>query len=112
MAAGVTEITDASFEAEVLAADRPILLDFWADWCQPCKAIAPVLEQVATEHSDQLRVAKMDIQANPATPQRFQVMAIPTLILFKGGRPVMQLTGANDARDAATLMGKLGPHLA
>jgi thioredoxin 1 len=96
----------------VKAADRPLLVDFWADWCQPCKAIAPVIEKVATEHADKLRVAKVDIQTNPATPQRFGIMSIPTLILFKRGRPVMQLTGANDARDAATLLTKLGPHLA
>lgn len=108
----VTTVTDGNFEQEVLAADRPVLLDFWADWCQPCKAIAPVMEQLATEQAGTLKVAKLDIQSNQAVAQRFGVMSIPTLILFKAGRPVMQLVGANDARDTASLMAKLGPHLA
>lgn len=112
MAASVAELTDSTFDAQVAAADRPLLVDFWAEWCQPCKAIAPVIEQVAAEHADRLRVAKVDIQTNPATPQRFGIMSIPTLILFKRGRPVLQLVGQNDARNADALLAKLGPHLA
>ena len=112
MATAVAEVTDGSFEADVLAADRPVLVDFYADWCQPCKRIAPVVEQVAAENADRLRVGKLDIQANMATAQRFGVMSVPTLILFKAGRPVLQLTGANDARDPQTLLGKLAQHLA
>jgi len=111
MAGHVAELTDATFEAEVAAADRPLLVDFWAEWCQPCKAIAPVIERMASEHADKLRVASVDIQTNPATPQRFGIMSIPTLILFKRGRPVMQLVGQNDARNVETLLGKLEPHL-
>lgn len=111
MARNVAELTDSTFEAEVAAADRPLLVDFWAEWCQPCKAIAPVIERVAAEHGDKLRVATVDIQTNPATPQRFGIMSIPTLILFKRGRPVLQLVGQNDASNVERLLGKLGPHL-
>jgi thioredoxin 1 len=111
MAGAVIELTDDNFADEVQGADRPMLVDFWAEWCQPCKFIAPVIEQLAAQHGDRLRVAKLDIQANPTTPQRFNIMAIPALLLFKGGRPVMQLSGSNDARSVEVLMGKLEPHL-
>lgn len=107
----IVEVTEATFGAAVLGSDRPFLLDFWATWCQPCKAIAPVLEQVATELRDRLRIGKMDIDTNMGLTQQMGIMSIPTLILFKGGRPVMQLAGATDARNRATLLAKLAPYL-
>jgi thioredoxin 1 len=87
-------VTDASFTSDVLASPTPVLVDFWAPWCRPCHAVAPVLEQIAAEHSDGLTVAKLDVDANPLTAQRFQVASIPTMILFRGGAPVTRIVGA------------------
>ncbi|EHR53888.1 thioredoxin [Saccharomonospora marina XMU15] len=88
------KVTDSSFADDVLGSDKPVLVDFWATWCGPCKMVAPVLEEIATEHGDKLRVAKLDVDENPNTARDYQVMSIPTLILFKGGRPVKQIVGA------------------
>ncbi|NIJ14378.1 thioredoxin 1 [Saccharomonospora amisosensis] len=88
------KVTDSSFADDVLGSDKPVLVDFWATWCGPCKMVAPVLEEIATEHGDKLRVAKLDVDENPNTARDYQVMSIPTLILFKGGRPVKQIIGA------------------
>jgi len=87
-------VTDDSFAEDVLTNDRPVLVDFWAAWCGPCKMVAPVLEEIATEKSEQLVVAKIDVDANPATARDFQVVSIPTLILFKGGEVVKRIVGA------------------
>jgi thioredoxin len=93
--AGATiEVSDASFSTEVLSSNKPVLVDFWATWCGPCKMVAPVLEEIASERGDQLTVAKLDVDANPATARDFQVVSIPTLILFKGGQPVKRIVGA------------------
>ncbi len=93
--AGATiEVSDASFSSEVLASNKPVLVDFWATWCGPCKMVAPVLEEIASERSEQLTVAKLDVDANPETAQSFQVVSIPTLILFKDGQPVKRIVGA------------------
>ena len=81
----VTHVTDAEFEEKVLKAEGPVLVDFWAEWCGPCKAIAPALEEIAGEMSDSLSVAKVDVDSNPSTPARYGIRGIPTLILFKDG---------------------------
>src|SRR5690606_17566856 len=92
--ANVKELTDANFEAEVLKADVPALVDFWAVWCGPCKQIAPTVEALASEYKGRLKVAKMDIDAHQGVPQRFGIRSIPTLLVFKGGKVVGQVIGA------------------
>ena len=93
-AGGTIEVSDASFSAEVLSSNKPVLVDFWATWCGPCKMVAPVLEEIATERAEQLTVAKLDVDANPETARDFQVVSIPTMILFKNGQPVKRIVGA------------------
>ena len=87
-------VTDDSFAADVLASTTPVLVDFWAAWCGPCKMVAPVLEEIAKEKAGVLTVAKIDVDANPSTARDFQVVSIPTLILFKDGKPVTRIVGA------------------
>ncbi|MFZ0833154.1 MAG: thioredoxin [Mycobacterium sp.] len=87
-------VTDDSFAQDVLANERPVLVDFWATWCSPCRMVAPVLEEIAAERAGALTVAKIDIDANPGTARDFQVISIPTMILFKGGEPVKRIVGA------------------
>jgi thioredoxin 1 len=94
MAGTLLQVTDDNFDAEVLEAEGPVLVDFWAAWCGPCRVVAPVLEEIAAERSDELRIVKLDIDANPQTAARFQVLSIPTMILFKGGQPVKTVIGA------------------
>ncbi len=94
MSESVRYINDAEFEREVLGSDVPVVLDFTAAWCGPCKAIAPILDEVAREKAGQIKIVKMDIDANPATPGRFRVTSIPTLMLFKGGQLVDRKVGA------------------
>ena len=93
MAGSITDVTDNNFQAEVLEADTPVLVDFWAPWCGPCRVIAPSLEEIA-EEKDNLRIVKLNVDDNQATAARYQVMSIPTLILFKGGEPAHQIIGA------------------
>lgn len=87
-------VSDNSFSDDVLKASKPVLVDFWAEWCGPCKSIAPALEELAGEMSDQVTVAKLNIDDNPMTPQQYGVRGIPTLILFKEGQPAAQKIGA------------------
>ncbi len=87
-------VTDDSFSDDVLLSSTPVLVDFWAAWCGPCKMVAPVLEEIATEKAGSLTVAKIDVDENPATARDFQVVSIPTMILFKNGEPVKRIVGA------------------
>jgi len=104
----VIHITDANFESEVVKAGKPVLIDFWAEWCGPCKMIAPMLDEIANEYQGKVTIAKLNIDENPKTPQRFNVRGIPTLILFKNGRVEGQKVGALRKSDlAAFLDGKL-----
>jgi len=87
-------VTDASFQADVLDSDKPVLVDFWADWCGPCKMIAPALEEISDELADQVTIAKMDIMENPEVAGQVGVQSIPLMVLFKDGKPVAQKLGA------------------
>jgi len=88
------DVSDASFKSEVLSSSTPVLVDFWATWCGPCKMVAPVLAEIAADKAGQLTVAKLDVDANPETARNFDVVSIPTLILFKDGEPVKRIVGA------------------
>jgi len=94
MSQKVTEVTDGTFEAEVLKSALPVLVDFWAPWCGPCRMVAPVVDKLADQMSAQVRFTKMNIDENQLTPQRYGVMAIPTILVFKGGEVVQQHVGA------------------
>jgi thioredoxin 1 len=90
----IVDVNDASFAEEVLGSDRPVLVDFWADWCGPCHLVAPVVEEIAVERSETLRVAKLNVDDSPHTPQRYGVQGIPTLILFENGQERSRVVGA------------------
>jgi thioredoxin 1 len=94
MSEQIKHISDASFEQDVVKSDKPVLLDFWAEWCGPCKMIAPILDDVAKEYGDKLQIAKINVDDNTATPAKFGVRGIPTLILFKNGVLAAQKVGA------------------
>jgi thioredoxin 1 len=101
-------VTDASFETEVEKSNGVVLVDFWATWCGPCKMIAPIVEQIASEHEGKLTVGKLDVDVNGQTALKYGVMSIPTLILFKNGQPVERIVGCQPKE---RLMTKIKPHL-
>ncbi|HEY8693110.1 MAG TPA: thioredoxin [Chloroflexota bacterium] len=103
-----TAVTDSSFQQDVLQSTEPVLVDFWASWCQPCRMVAPVVEEIATENSGKLKVLKLDVDANQNTAMQFNVSSIPTLILFKDGQPVERMVGFSP-KDR--LLSKISPHL-
>jgi thioredoxin 1 len=106
--AGITEVTDSNFQAEVLESDQPVLVDFWAPWCGPCRVVAPVLEEIAGERDD-VRIVKLNTDENPQTAGSYGILSIPTMILFKHGQPVKQIVGAKPKR---ALEAELVPALA
>ncbi|MGL6235882.1 MAG: thioredoxin [Segniliparus sp.] len=98
-------VTDSTFAEDVLASEQPVLVDFWATWCGPCRMVAPVLEEIAKEQSGKLVVAKLDVDANPKTSTKYDISSIPNLILFKNGEPVKQIVGA---KPKAAILRELG----
>jgi thioredoxin 1 len=94
MAEGIIELTDGNFEAEVLKSDVPVLVDFWAEWCGPCRAITPVVEELARDYKGKFKVGKMNVDDHERVPRNFQIMSIPTLLFFKGGQVAGQIVGA------------------
>jgi thioredoxin 1 len=102
------QLSDSTFEETVVQADTPVLVDFWAEWCGPCKMIAPILEEIADEMADQIVIGKLDVDDNQSTAMAYGVMSIPTLILFKGGEPVQTLVGYQPKDQ---LVRKLQPYL-
>ena len=107
--ADLTNVSDDNFQAEVLENEQPVLVDFWAPWCGPCRVVAPVLEEIATEQADKLRVVKLNVDENQQTAAKFGVMSIPTMILFKNGAPAKTIVGAYPKRK---LEAELEPALA
>ena len=101
-------ITDATFKAEVYDSARPVLVDFWAEWCEPCQSLEPIVGEVAAELEDRLKVARLDVDSNPTSTASFGVRGLPTLILFKNGTPATRLVGLMPKH---TLMERLAPHL-
>jgi thioredoxin 1 len=97
-------VTDTSFSSDVLQSDKPVLVDFWAEWCPPCRKVQPLLEELAKELGDQVEIVKLDIDANPEVTRAYQVMSVPTLTVFRGGRPVNQLVGARPKGDLLKLI--------
>ena len=108
MGANTVVVTDANFEDEVIQSETPVLVDFWAEWCGPCKMIAPVLDEIATELNGKLTIGKLDVDENQSTAMAFGVMSIPTLMLFKDGQQVETIVGF---QQKAQLLGKIQSHL-
>ncbi len=105
----VSEVTDQEFDTEILRSEKPVLVDFWADWCVPCHMVSPIVEEIGRERSDAMTVAKLNVDENPNTARRYGVMSIPTLILFKDGEEQARLIGAKP-KDA--ILRELEPHFA
>jgi len=103
----LVHVTDKEFESQVLQSDKPVLVDFWASWCGPCTAVGPIVEELATEYDGKVKVAKVNVDENPATPGKYGIRAIPTLILFKDGKIVEQITGAAGKATFKALLDKV-----
>jgi thioredoxin 1 len=102
----VTEVSDSSFEQDVLGAEQPVLVDFWAEWCAPCRMIAPTVEAVAEKYAGRARVVKLNVDFNPTVSQRFGIKGIPTLILFKGGKEEERIVGATSKEAISRMLDK------
>jgi thioredoxin 1 len=107
--ANIEAVTDADFETTVLKSDKPVLVDFWAEWCGPCRQVQPILDELANQHSDKLTFVKMNVDENPVTPAQYRVTGIPTLNVYQGGEVVKQIVGA---RPKAVLIADLGELIA
>lgn len=106
--ASTKTVSDSTFNQDVLNSDKPVLVDFWAEWCGPCKMVAPVLEEIAAEHADKITIAKLNIDENPETARNYQVMSIPTMSVFSGGQVVKSIVGA---KPKAAILKDLAPYL-
>jgi thioredoxin 1 len=104
-------VTDASFEADVLKSDKPVIVDYWAEWCGPCRQVSPILEEIASEH-DEIQVVKLNVDDNPLTSQQYGIMNIPTMSVFKGGEVVKEIVGAKPKSKLATELREVIPELA
>jgi len=105
--AEIMDVTDQSFDAEVLQSDTPAIIDFWAEWCAPCRAIAPIVKDLAEQYGEQVKIVKMNIDENPSTPSKYEVRAIPTVLAFRNGEVVEMLQGARPNGDFEEMVKKL-----